>query len=175
MDQSKLEASLMLSVSLIIVGAFIYGFVSRPIVFYHIYTSLNYNERIDSRRDNLKIMLQIRNIGGSKTYVWLLVDFYNLTLIDPTEIEVLEENGASRIFIPWLSQPSKVGYETYDVEFSFLNNSSYSLVLFYVYENNQYDFVTRFHNSFAVYTPERPTALIFKNIDGFTFMRLQRK
>lgn len=175
MDQSKFEASLMLSISLIIVGAFIYGFMSRPTVFYHVYTYIKYNETIDSRRDNLKITLQTRNSGASKTYLWLVIDFYNLSLIDPRGIEVLEKNGASRIFIPWLSQPNNTGYEPYDLEFSFLNNSSYSLILFYIYENNQYDFLSRFHNSFAVYIPERPTALIFKNVDGFTFMRLQRK
>ena len=173
MDQSKFEASLMLSISFIIVGAFIYGFMSRPIVFYHIYTSVNYNEIVDSRRDNLKIALQTRNSGVSKTYLWLVVDFYNLTLVEPKGLEILD-NGVSRIFIPWLSQPSKIGYEPYELEFSFLGNSSYSLVLFYIYVNNQHDFLTRFHNSFAVYTPERPTALIFKNIDGFRFIRLQR-
>ncbi|MBS7630301.1 hypothetical protein KEJ47_01795 [Candidatus Bathyarchaeota archaeon] len=149
--------------------------MSRPIVFYHVYTSIKYNEIVNSRKDNLKIALQTRNSGASKTYLWLVIDFYNLTLIDPKGIEVLVKNGVSRIFIPWLSQPSKLGYESYDIEFSFLDNSSYSLILFSVYENNQYDFLSRFHNSFAVYIPERPTALIFKNIDGFTFIRLQKK
>lgn len=175
MDQTKLEISLMLFTSLIIIGAFIYGFVSRPIVLYHIYTLVNYNETIDSRIDNLKITLQTRNNGRSKTFLWLVVDFYNLTLIEPKEVEVLEGNGVSRVFISWLSQPNNIGYEPYSLEFSFLENSSYSLILFYVYENNQCDFSTRFHNSFAICTPERPTALIFKNVDGFTFMRLQRK
>ncbi|MGQ9680314.1 MAG: hypothetical protein ACUVV4_06060 [Candidatus Bathyarchaeia archaeon] len=175
MDRTRFEASLMLIASLVIIGAFIYGFISRPIVFYHIYTPLKYNETIDSRKYDLEVTLQTRNIGLSKTFIWLIVDFYNLTITDPEGIVVLKIEEVSRILIPWSSSPNNIGYDPFKIEFSFSRNSSYSLILFYIYGNGETDLSTRFHNSFAVYVPERPTALIFKNIDGFTFMRLQRR
>jgi len=172
---SRIQAILMLAISIGICGAFLLGVASRPSIFYHVSTPLNYNSTIDFPKENLKVSLDTRNRGYLAAEVRLVVSYYNLTLEKPEDLEISKIGDASIVRVSLISAPGREDYESFEVEFSPNVKADYAVIIFFIEADSGADLQYRFGNSLAVFNPERPTAILLKNLGDGTFMRVRSR
>ncbi len=172
MTNSKLWAISMVIVSLAVIAAFLYGIATRPVVIYSVSTSLGYNQTIDLAANDLKVDLRARNSGSSAAKVWLIVRFYNMSLKEPS-LSIRRIENASEIRIP-IEVPASTS-QTFGATFNSPANASYLVLVLSVEGNSEAELATKFHTSLALFSPERPNALILKHVEGQTFMRVSSR
>lgn len=172
---SRTQAVGMLVISIAINLAFLYGIVARPVISYHLSTPLDYNETIDFSTENLRVEFKLRNKGFSPARLRLAVRFYNMSLHNTESFIVEDEGEFSVLRLPWDVSAHQSEYESFEVAFDSAANATY-LVLFYSVEGDwKLEPTTRFHNSFAIYKPERPTALLLKHVSDMRYMRVRSR
>lgn len=172
---SRIQAASMLMIAVTINLAFLYGVVARPTISYHLSTPLDYNGTIDFDGEDLRVELRARNRGLSSAQVWLVVRYYNMTPTSTGGLRGGEDDGPPEVRIPWRAPARQTDYATFEVTFDSARNATYLVLIFYVETDNRGDPATRFHNSFAVYRPERPTALLLKHTGNMKFTRVRRR
>lgn len=172
---SRIQAVLMLLLSIAINLAFFYGLITRPVILYHLTTPLEYNKTVDFDVEKLRVDLRVMNRGGSPARVWLVARIYNMSLIGAEALSVAEFDGVSVLRIPRDVPARRSGYETLELKFDAAANSTYLALIFSVEADWEANPAVRFHNGFAVYKPERPTALLLKHVGGRIFVRVRRK
>lgn len=172
---SKIEAAFLLSVGLAITVTFLYGLITKPIITYHISTTLNYNETIDFESEILLVNLEAMNKGLSPARVALVVRLYNMSLEAQERIETSEGSEFSEHRISLYSPIRRAGHANYTIKLTTLGNATHLVLIFYVEPPPRWDPIRGFYNSFAVYNPRRPTALLLKHIDGMKFMRVRKR
>ena len=172
---SKIQAIGMLVVSIAINLAFLIGIFTRPVISYHLSTPVDYNGTIDFGTENLPVELNLRNTGLSPARVRLIVRFYNMSLYRAESFSVEEKEAYSVLRIPWSMSAHQSEYDILEVVFDSAANATY-LVLVYSIEGDWKGGLTnRFYNSFAIYKPERPTALLLKHVSDMMYLRVRSR
>jgi len=163
----------MLMAAVVINAAFFYGIAARPYISYHLYTPLDYDKTIDFSNNTLKVSLRLSNTGRSDAHVWLVVQYYNMSLIGPEVLSESEIDGGLQVQIPWDLLPRRQDDDAFNLTFTTAGNATYLTLIFSIEENLEAPFMARFHGSFAYYNPERPTALLLKHKGDLMFMRVK--
>lgn len=171
MKGSKFESTALVLLAASINITFLYGIITRPIIYYTLYTSLKYNETIDFSVDNLDVEVKISNRGLSKAAVWLVIRSYNATIKELLTKEY-KEGKEGGILIPITLEPNEKGYESIQIKFSVKGDPSYVLIMISVEAIREIDQLYNFNNSFILYNPQRPTAILLKRISEGKYMRV---
>lgn len=166
----EVESAALVILAASINAIFLYGIISRPVIYYTLYTPLNYNEIIDFSAENLNVEVKISNRGLSKAAIWLVIRFYNATLEEPPTKEY--KDGEGRILLPIILKPSNEMYESIWMKFSVEGDPSYVLILISVEANREIDQIYSFNNSFMLSNPQRPTAILLKRVSDGKYMRV---
>ena len=169
----RIDAVLLIAVDLAINLSFLFGLMARPSISYHITTPLNYNETIDLSVNTLRADFRTINRGRSEASIWLRINYYNASLASHDDA-IPSEGVDGRLSVARLLT-GQVDYQSFNASFASVGNVSYIVVILSVEVNNDASLGTRFHNSFAVFNPERPTALLLRHIAGNTFMRVSSR
>lgn len=172
---SKIQAVGMLFISIAINLAFLYGIFTKPVIPYHLSTPVDYNGTIDLSTENLRVDLNLRNRGLSPARVTLVVRFYNMSLQETESLSVEEEEAFSRLRVPWSVSARQSEYEAFEVSFDSVANATYLVLIYSVEPDWKVASTSRFYNSFAVYEPERPTALLLKHVGDTKYMRVRSR
>jgi hypothetical protein len=172
LKSKKPEALILLSLALFVNLAFIYGFFTRPIIEYKLTTPLDYNETINLNNENFSVTLEAVNKGRASAKITLTIRIYNMSLINSYEYPVETIGEFSEISFPLKNVIMKNQKTEFTIDLNAEDNSSH-LVLFYYIEINT-DSID-FHKNFALFKPQRPTAIILKNIGENHFMRVKER
>lgn len=166
------EAVTMLLIAVAINLAFFYGMATRPVIFYHLSTSIGYNETIDFSSKDLRVDFIVDNGGASSARLWLIVAYYNMSLTSHEGLSV-QENEASVLRLPLSAQAHQSS--NLSATFNTEKEADYMILILSVEGNSEADPLTRFFNSFAIINPERPTAILLKNLGDGIFMRVRSR
>ena len=169
---SRAEARLLFIVTIVINLCIIYGFLIRPVIAYHISTPLEYNGTINLDAGDLEVNLETANRGLSPARVELTVRLYNLSLTSPQEADVSLHDEFSDLQIELDEPIPPSGHDVRTITLTFKGDANYLVLIFYTDPQLRYDPVTGFYDSFALYKPERPTALLLKHVGGYEYMRV---
>jgi hypothetical protein len=172
---SKLEAVLLIAVALAINASFLYGLLTRPVIAYHISTPLDYNATIDFNSDVLTVDLEVDNEGLSPARLVFVARVYNMSLVGPVGIDITQGETFSEARVPIYVAVPKGGRESFTVELRGAADASYQVLIFSVEGKPRLDPITGFHDSFAVFEPVRPTALLLKHVGGGRYMRVRSR
>ena len=165
----------MLSIAVAINLTFIYGMATKPVIAYHVTTPLDYNGTIDFDSEYLYVNLEARNVGLSPAGVDLVVKLYNFTLVGSEGSELTKGEGSTELRVA-LDEPIRPsGHENYNITLDSAGDATYLVLIFSIESKPRLDPITGLHDSFAIFKPERPTALLLKNIDGNMYMRVRRR
>ena len=171
----KTEAYILLGLAIAINALIVYGFVTRPVVAYHLSTPLEYNGTIDLSSEELTVVLEARNLGGALARLDFWVRIYNMTLTGPESLEVLTYDDFALIEIP-LEEPIKGSGKAEKVITLIRDGDADYLVLIFSLETRQtLNPATGFFGSFEVQQPKRPTALLLKRIEPDVYKRVTRR
>lgn len=172
---SRAEVVLLLSAAAAINLLFFYGLVTRPVVEYNLSTPLGYNETVDFESGDLLVSLIARNKGFSLARVAFVVRLYNMSLTAPEAIESAAENGFVELYIP-LEKPIKQSENyTYPIMIEPSREATYLVLIVSVESRPRWDPLTGFYDSFAIFEPKRPTALLLRHVEGDRFMRVRSR
>lgn len=169
---SKIEAALLLCIAITINLVFFYGLITRPIIRYHLSTPLDYDSEIDFNSEELLVDLEATNEGFSPARVAMVVRMYNMSLTGPEWIEASVEGDLSELRIPLDEPIRQSGEESFKIILNVDGNATYLVLIFSIESQPQGDPIVEFHDSFALYKPEKPTALLLRHVDGRRFMRV---
>ena len=169
---SKAEARLLFIVALAVNLCIIYGFLTRPVIAYHISTPLEYNGTIDFNAGDLEVSLETTNRGLSPALIELTARLYNISLTGPPDVEVSVLDRFSELQIKLDAPIAPSGHDVRTITITTVEDADYMVLIFYVDPQPRYDPITGFFDSFAAYTPERPTALLLKQVGVKEYMRV---
>lgn len=172
---SKIQAVGMLVISIAINLAFLIGIFTRPVISYHLSTPVGYNSTIDFSTEELRVGLHLRNMGLSPARVGLVARFYNMSFLETGSLSVEEYEAFSLLRLPWSVSAQQSEYDTFEVAFDSVENSSYLVLIYSIEADRKVRPISRFYNSFAIFKPERPTALLLKNIGDGKYMRVKKR
>jgi hypothetical protein len=169
---SKIEAVLLLSVAIAINLTFFYGLITRPIIVYHLSTTLDYNGEINFNSEELLVDLEATNEGLSPARVAMIVRSYNMSLRGPEGVEASEEGTFSELYIPLDEPIHRSVREIFSITLNTDVNATYLVLIFSVQPKPRVDPIRGFYDSFAIYKPERPNALLLRHVDNGRFTRV---
>lgn len=171
----RTEAYILLALAIAINALIVYGFVTRPIVAYHLSTPLEYNGTIDLRSEDLTVVLEARNLGGAPARLDFAVRIYNLTLTGPEGLEATYYDDFTLISVP-LEGPIKASGEA-EKTITLTNDrdADYLVLVFALETRRSLNPVTGFFRSFEAQQPERPTALLLKRIEAGVYKRVTQR
>ena len=169
---SKAEARLLFTVTIVINLFILYGFLTRPVIAYHISTPLEYNGTIDFNAGDLEVSLETTNRGLSPALVELTARLYNISLTGPQDAEVSVLDRFSELQIKLATPIVSSGHDVRTITITTADDADYMVLIFYVDPQPRYDPITGFFDSFATYTPERPTALLLKQVGANEYKRV---
>ena len=169
---SRAEARLLFIVTIGINLCIVYGFLIRPVIAYHISTPLEYNGTVDFSAEDLEVSLETTNTGLSPAWVELTVRLYNISLTGPRDYEVSERERFSELRIRLDEPIPPSGQDVRTITFTTVADADYMVLIFYTDPQPRYDPITGFFDSFALYQPERPTALLLRQVRADEYMRV---
>lgn len=171
MTGSRFESAALVLLAASLNAAFLYGLIGRPIIYYTIYTPLNYKEIIDFSVDDLNVEFKVSNKGLSEAAIYLVIRFYNATLKDHLNKEY-EERRKGEVVIPMTLKPNEEVYESIWMKFSNDGDPSYILIMISIEANRKINQILNFNNSFMLSNPQRPTAILLKRVSEGKYMRV---
>ncbi|UCH56928.1 MAG: hypothetical protein JSV18_06185 [Candidatus Bathyarchaeota archaeon] len=168
----KKEAWILMLLAMAINLLIIYGLVTRPVIAYHLSTPLDYNGTIDFGTQDLPVTLHVENRGRSSTHVDLSLRLYNTSLIGSEGAEVVEGEGFTfiRMSLDGKIDPSRQGNKS--ITINTVGDATYIVLILSAQSQRSSDPLRGFYDSFAINQPERPTALLLKQVEGFTYQRV---
>jgi hypothetical protein len=169
---SKAEARLLFIVTVAINIFILYGFLTRPVITYNISTPLDYNGTIDFNVGDLEVSLETTNRGLSPALVELTARFYNISMTGPPDAEVSVLDRFSELQIKLDTPITPSGHDVRTITITTVEDADYMVLIFYANPQPRYNPLTGFYDSFATYTPERPTALLLKQVGANEYMRV---
>ena len=175
LSYSRIQAVGMLAISIALNLAFLYGIFSRPSISYHLSTPVDYNGTVDFSTGNLPVELNLRNTGLSPARVKLVARFYNMSLADKSSFHVEELETFSVLRLPRSVSAHMPDYDAFEVVFEAAANSSYLVLIYSIEVDWKVGPISRFHNSFVINNPERPTALLMKHVSGEKYIRVKSR
>ena len=171
----RTEAYILLVLAIAINALIVYGFVTRPVVAYHLSTPLEYNGTIDLSSEDLTVVLEARNLGGAPARLDFAVRIYNMTPTGPEGLEASPYDDFMLIRIP-LEGPIKASGEA-EKTITLTNDgdADYLVLVFALETRRSLNPVAGFFGSFEVQQPERPTALLLKRIEPGVYKRVTQR
>ncbi|MDP6458519.1 MAG: hypothetical protein QGF78_04250 [Candidatus Bathyarchaeota archaeon] len=171
----KTEAYILMALAIVINVLIVYGFITRPVVAYHLSTPLEYNGTIDLSSEDLTVVLKARNLGGTPARIFYSVRLYNMTLTSPRALEVSPFNDFTLIRVP-LEFPLKAsGRDESVITINRKGDPDYLVLIFSLETYRHLNPVTGFFDSFKVQQPERPTALLLKRLEPGVYKRVTNR
>ncbi len=173
--ESKIEAYLLFSLALMLNIALFYGFATRPVITYSISTQLGYNETIDFSSEVLSVELEISNRGLSKARVEIVTLLYNMSLIDSGGMGSTDKGDYLEVWDLTEKSLGKLESESRNLTISNIEESNYIVLILTVRDTQRLNPVTGFHESFALFRPERPNAILLRRETGEVYKRVRRR
>jgi len=164
-----------LAIAIAINLAFLYGIFSRPSISYHLSTMVDYNGTVDFSTENLPVELTLRNTGLSPAKMKLVARFYNMSLTEKSSFDVEELETFSVLRLPLSVSAHMQDYDAFEAVFEPEANSTYLVLIYSIEVDWKVGPISRFHNSFAINKPERPTALLMKHLSDEMYMRVKKR
>jgi len=171
----RTEAYILLVLAIAINALLVYGFVSKPIIAYHLTTPLGYNETIDFGSGDLQVGLEARNLGGSPARLDFSVRIYNMTMTSPSGLEVSPNYDFTSISIPLEGPIHASGKEEKTITVTNVRDDDYLVLIFSLETRLSLNPVEGFFSSFEAHEAERPTALLLKRVESGIYMRVTRR
>lgn len=172
-SDSKIEAALLFLIAAAISFSFFYGLATRPVIAYTLSTPLEYNGTYDFESGDLIVNLKMTNEGLSPARVELKFWLYNMSLIEPKGIEPFSGEGFTEFRVTLNDPIRKEEDVIYSLKLRSAGKATYLVLIFAAESQPLSDPVASFHDSFAIYTPERPTALLLKHLGEDSYMRVR--
>jgi len=172
-SDSKFEAALLLLIAAAITFSFLYGLATRPVIAYTLSTPLEFNTTHDFGSGDLLVNLRMTNEGLSPARVGLTVRLYNMSLTEPKGIETFSGEGFTAFRVTLDDPIRKKEDATYSIRLRSTGEATYLVLIFTAESQPLSDPVTSFYDSFSIYTPERPNALLLKHVERDNFMRVR--
>ncbi len=172
---SKIEAVLLILVAIGINLLFFYGLITRPIIAYNLSTPLDYNGEVDFSTGDLPVNLEVTNEGKSPSRVEMVVRTYNMSLTGPEGVEASVEGTYSELHIPIGKPIRQSRNESSTVTLNTDENATYLVLILSIEPPPRHTPVLAFYDSFTIYKPVRPTALLLKHTDGNKYMRVKNR
>ena len=171
----RTEAYILLALAIAVNSLIVYGFVTRPVVAYHLSTPLEYNGTIDLSSEDLTVVLEASNLGGAPARLDFGVRIYNMTPTGPEGPEVIPYDDFTLIRIS-LEGPIKASEEA-EKTITLTNdgNADYLVLVFSLETRRSLNPVTGFFGSFEIQQPERPTALLLKRVELGVYKRVTQR
>ena len=169
---SKAEARLLFIVTVTINLIILYGFLTRPVIAYNISTPLDYNGTIDFNVGELEVSLETTNRGLSPALVELTARLYNISLTGPPDAKVSVLDRFSELQIKLDTPITPSGHDVRTITITTVEDADYMVLIFHADPQPHYNPITGFFDSFATYTPERPTALLLVQVGANEYMRV---
>jgi len=171
----RTEAYILLALAIAINALIVYGFVTRPVVAYHLSTPLEYNGTIDLSSEDLTVVLEARNLGGAPARLDFAVRIYNMTPTGPEGLEASPYADFTLIRIP-LEGPIKASEEAEKtITLTNSGDADYLVLVFALETRRSLNPFAGFFGSFEVQQPERPTALLLKRIEPGVYKRVTQR
>ena len=172
---SRSEAFALAAVAFTINLALLYGFITKPVIEYHLSTDVNYNETIDLSLGNLDVDLEMTNTGLSPGKVSLTIWLYNMTVVSPEDVDETHLEGYTELKANLQESIDPSQHEVFTISISPLEDSTYLILAFSVTPYPARDPVSGFYTSFAKHNPERPTALLMRHLGDMRYMRVRSR
>ena len=171
----RTEALILLVLAIAINSLLVYGFVTRPVVAYHLSTPLEYNGTIDLSAEDITVVLEARNLGGAPSRLDFAVRIYNMTMTGPEGLETSPYDDFTLIRVP-LEGPIKASGEAEKtITLTNEGDADYLVLVFALETRRSLNPVTGFFNSFEIQQAERPTALLLKRIEPGVYKRVTQR
>lgn len=169
---SRKEALLLLVLAVTVNLLIVYGFLVRPVNSYHLTTPLEYNGTFDMVAEDLVVGLEATNLGRAPAKVDFFVRLYNMSLARPEGLEVTEYEAVTLVRVPVdeAITPSSTVERT--ITLTTEGDATHLVLIFMVSPKRSGNPVSGFYNSFAVYEPVRPTALLLKLLESGEYQRV---
>jgi len=171
----RTEAYILLILAVAVNALIVYGFVTRPIVAFHLSTPLEYNGTIDLSQGDLSVNLEARNLGGAPARIDFAVRIYNMTLTSPGDMESIQYEAFTLIRIPLEGVIEASGMAEKAIMLTNEGDADYLVLIFSLETRRSLNPVTGFFGSFEVQQPERPTALLLKRIEPGVYKRVTQR
>jgi len=171
----RTEAYILLVLAIAINALIVYGFVTRPIVAFHLSTPLEYNGTIDLSQGDLLVNLEARNLGGAPARLDFAVRIYNMTLTGPGDLESILYEAFTLIRIPLEGVIKASGEAEKTITLTNEGDADYLVLIFSLETRRSLNPVTGFFGSFEIQQPERPTALLLKRIEPGVYKRVTQR
>jgi len=168
----RIISILLLASSTAVIGLFLYGYATRPDLTYKLSTIIDYNETHDFSAGDLPIFLYMKNIGNSPVDIRIIVRLYNSSLCNYDSVDY----GVFGQTVIELDSSLKSGENVNKtIYFSPEPDNEYIAMLFYLEPIRDYNPISSFDESFTGLTQDRPTALLMKQVNDATFMRVKNR
>ena len=172
---SKSEAFTLAAIALTLNLALLYGFMTKPVIEYHLSTDVDYNETIDLSLGNLNINLEMTNTGLSPGKVGLTIWLYNMSAVSPEDVDETHFEGYTELKAKIHEPVDPSQHEVFTITVSPLEDSDYLILAFSVSSYPVRDPVSGFYTSFSQYNPERPTAVLLRHLGDMRYMRVSSR
>jgi len=173
--RNVIELFFLIAVASAINIAFFYGFITRPVIFYNLSTSIEYNETIDFLVEPLNVTLHARNEGLSPAKIGFVIRLYNTSLLNHEPDSTQEYESVRIVDVP-LEKAVKPNEEAnYSIALTPHEDASYLILVFTVVGESKLDLFKGYYNSFAKLEATRPNALIFKQYENGKYMRVKKR
>ena len=172
---SRSEAFTLAVIALTINLALLYGFMTKPVIEYHLSTDVDYNETIDLSLGNLDVDLEMTNTGLSPGKVGLTIWLYNMSVVSPEDGDITHLEGYTELKANLQESIDPSQHEVFTISISPLEDSDYLILAFSVTSYPVRDPVSGFYTSFSTYNPERPTALLLRHLGDMHYMRVRSR
>ena len=174
-NSRRTEAIILLVLAISVNALILYGFLTRPVVAYHLSTPLEYNGTIDLNSEDLSVILEAENGGRAPASLDFSVRIYNMTLTGPDGLEVVHYNAFSEIGVP-LEEPIRASADAEKtITLTNEGDNDYLVLIFSLETRRSLNPVTGFFGSFEIQEPERPTALLLKRIEPGVYKRVTQR
>lgn len=173
--ESKAEAYLLFSLAIILNITLFYGFATRPVITYSISTPLGYNETINLSSEDLLVNLVVSNKGASKARVEIVARLYNMSLVDSGSMNSTGEGGYLEVRDLTEGSLGQMGSESRSLRVSNIEDSNYLVLVLIAEDVQRWNPVSGFHESFAVYKPERPNAILLRRESDSIYKRVRQR
>jgi len=169
---SKREAWLFLFLAATVNILIVYGFIARPVISFHLTTPLEYNGTLDMGTEDLVVGLEATNLGRGPARVTFYVSLYNMSLTGPEGLEITEYEAATVVQVPVNEVVSPSDTVDRTITLTTEGDATHLVFIFSVNPKRSGDPLSGFFNSFAIYEPVRPTALLLKHLESGEYQRV---
>jgi hypothetical protein len=171
----RTETYLLLALAIAVNSLIIYGFVTKPVVAYHLSTPLDYNGTIDLGSEDLTVVLEARNLGGAPARLDFSVRIYNMTLTGPEGAQASPYDDFTLIRVPLEGTIQASGGNEKTITLTNDGDADYLVLIFSLETRQSLNPFTGFFGSFEVQQPERPTALLLKRVEYGVYKRVTQR